>query len=211
MATKEKSISSEINKKNKEWLRSIIVSWFFVIVFVCAFFWMDVRKNTPMQFVDKMLSWDIVETAAENAESLKAAITPLQKLSWGLSDISIDSSNVKNLSLISENLSKLNTLKESYDKLKEEKNMENLLSGVESETDQENVESLVSSESDFIDNAIELYTFLSNNQDAFSFNEDGSLNVADTVKTTFDDLLLNRTVSQDKVKQANNVYEGLNE
>jgi hypothetical protein len=89
--------------------------------------------------------------------------------------------------------------------------MENLLSGVESETDQENVESLVSSESDFIDNAIELYTFLSNNQDAFSFNEDGSLNVADTVKTTFDDLLLNRTVSQDKVKQANNVYEGLNE
>lgn len=211
MATKEKSISSEINKKNKEWLRSIIVSWFFVIVFVCAFFWMDVRKNTPMQFVDKMLSWDIVETAVENAESLKAAITPLQKLSWGLSDISIDSSNVKNLSLISENLSKLNTLKESYDKLKEEKNMENLLSGVESETDQENVESLVSSESDFIDNAIELYTFLSNNQDAFSFNEDGSLNVADTVKTTFDDLLLNRTVSQDKVKQANNVYEGLNE
>jgi len=211
MATKEKSISSEINKKNKEWLRSIIVSWFFVIVFVCAFFWMDVRKNTPMQFVDKMLSWDIVETAAENAESLKAAITPLQKLSWGLSDISIDSSNVKNLSLISENLSKLNTLKESYDKLKEEKNMENLLSGVESETDQENVESLVSSESDFIDNAIELYTFLSNNQDAFSFNEDGSLNVADTVKTTFDDLLLNRMVSQDKVKQANNVYEGLNE
>ena len=211
MATKEKSTSSEINKKNKEWLRSIIVSWFFVIVFVCAFFWMDVRKNTPMQFVDKMLSWDIVETAAENAESLKAAITPLQKLSWGLSDISIDSSNVKNLSLISENLSKLNTLKESYDKLKEEKNMENLLSGVESETDQENVESLVSSESDFIDNAIELYTFLSNNQDAFSFNEDGSLNVADTVKTTFDDLLLNRMVSQDKVKQANNVYEGLNE
>ena len=45
---KETSTSQKANKNDKEWLRSILVTGFFIVVFVCAFFWMDVEKNTPM-------------------------------------------------------------------------------------------------------------------------------------------------------------------
>jgi len=69
MATKTKAKTTK--KNDKEWLKSIIVAGFFVIVFVCAYFWMDVKKNTPMQFVDKMLAWDLVEKADTKAKDIK--------------------------------------------------------------------------------------------------------------------------------------------
>ena len=200
--TKEKSAA----KNDKEWLRSILVTGFFIVVFVCAFFWMDVEKNTPMQFVDKMLSWDIVETAAQKAKTVKEAITPLQKLAWWIDDISIDSFDVKNLSKLKEKLSALEDLKASYDKLKNDEDIKGLIPDADSENT-EDLRNLVTSEKWFIDNSISFFNFLLNNQDALSFNEEGTLEVDDSIKSTFDDLLLDFVTSQDKVKQANSLYE----
>ena len=199
-----------INKKEKEWLRSILITGFFIIVFVCAFFGMDVEKNTPMQFVDKMLSWDIVETASSQAKQVKEVITPIQKLVWWLSDISIDSSKIKDVSLITENLSKLNELKAAYDELKNTDAVKNLL-GDDEDVDEEKVSNLISSESSFVDNSIELYNFILNNQDAFSYNENGSLEVTEDAKPWFDDLLLNWVESQAKAKSAESLYEEIAE
>ena len=200
--TKEKSAA----KNDKEWLRSILVTGFFIVVFVCAFFWMDVEKNTPMQFVDKMLSWDIVETAAQKAKTVKEAITPLQKLAWWIDDISIDSFDVKNLSKLKEKLSALEDLKASYDKLKNDEDIKGLIPDADSENT-EDLRNLVTSEKWFIDNSISFFNFLLNNQDALSFNDEGTLEVDDSIKSTFDDLLLDFVTSQDKVKQANSLYE----
>ena len=200
--TKEKSAA----KNDKEWLRSILVTGFFIVVFVCAFFWMDVEKNTPMQFVDKMLSWDIVETAAQKAKTVKEAITPLQKLAWWIDDISIDSFDVKNLSKLKEKLSALEDLKASYDKLKNDEDIKGLIPDADSENT-EDLRNLVTSEKWFIDNSISFFNFLLNNQDALSFNDEGTLEVDESVKSTFDDLLLDFVTSQDKVKQANSLYE----
>ena len=200
--TKEKSAA----KNDKEWLRSILVTGFFIVVFVCAFFWMDVEKNTPMQFVDKMLSWDIVETAAQKAKTVKEAITPLQKLAWWIDDISIDSFDVKNLSKLKERLSALEDLKASYDKLKNDEDIKGLVPDADSENT-EDLRNLVTSEKWFVDNAISFFNFLLNNQDALSFNDEGTLEVDDSIKSTFDDLLLDFVTSQDKVKQANSLYE----
>ncbi len=200
--TKEKSAA----KNNKEWLRSILVTGFFIVVFVCAFFWMDVEKNTPMQFVDKMLSWDIVETAAQKAKTVKEAITPLQKLAWWIDDISIDSFDVKNLSKLKEKLSALEDLKASYDKLKNDEDIKGLVPDADSENT-EDLRNLVTSEKWFVDNSISFFNFLLNNQDALSFNDEGTLEVDDSIKSTFDDLLLDFVTSQDKVKQANSLYE----
>ena len=200
--TKEKSAA----KNDKEWLRSILVTGFFIVVFVCAFFWMDVEKNTPMQFVDKMLSWDIVETAAQKAKTVKEAITPLQKLAWWIDDISIDSFDVKDLSKLKEKLSALEDLKASYDKLKNDEDIKGLVPDADSENT-EDLRNLVTSEKWFVDNSISFFNFLLNNQDALSFNDEGTLEVDDSIKSTFDDLLLDFVTSQDKVKQANSLYE----
>ena len=206
----KKEQSKTTNKKEKEWLKSILITGFFIIVFVCAFFGMDVEKNTPMQFVDKMLSWDIVETASSQAKQVKKVITPIQKLVWWLSDISIDSSKIKDVSLITENLSKLNELKAAYDELKNTDAVKNLL-GDDEDVDEEKVSNLISSESSFVDNSIELYNFILNNQDAFSYNENGSLEVTEDAKPWFDDLLLNWVESQAKAKSAESLYEEIAE
>ncbi len=203
---KETSTSQKANKNDKEWLRSILVTGFFIVVFVCAFFWMDVEKNTPMQFVDKMLSWDIVETAAQKAKTVKEAITPLQKLAWWIDDISIDSFDVKDLSKLKEKLSALEDLKASYDKLKNDEDIKGLIPDTDSENT-EDLRNLVTSEKWFVDNSISFFNFLLNNQDALSFNDEGTLEVDDSIKSTFDDLLLDFVTSQDKVKQANSVFE----
>ena len=203
---KETSTSQKANKNDKEWLRSILVTGFFIVVFVCAFFWMDVEKNTPMQFVDKMLSWDIVETAAQKAKTVKEAITPLQKLAWWIDDISIDSFDVKDLSKLKEKLSALEDLKASYDKLKNNEDIKGLVPDADS-VNTEDLTNLVTSEKWFVDNAISFFNFLLNNQDALSFNDEGTLEVDESVKSTFDDLLLDFVTSQDKVKQANSVFE----
>lgn len=203
---KETSASKKTNKNDKEWLRSILVTGFFIVVFVCAFFWMDVEKNTPMQFVDKMLSWDIVETAAQKAKTVKEAITPLQKLAWWIDDISIDSFDVKDLSKLKEKLSALEDLKASYDKLKNDEDIKWLVPDADSENT-EDLTNLVTSEKWFVDNAISFFNFLLNNQDALSFNDEGTLEVDESVKSTFDDLLLDFVTSQDKVKQANSLFE----
>jgi hypothetical protein len=203
---KETSTSQKANKNDKEWLRSILVTGFFIVVFVCAFFWMDVEKNTQMQFVDKMLSWDIVETAAQKAKTVKEAITPLQKLAWWIDDISIDSFDVKDLSKLKEKLSALEDLKASYDKLKNDEDIKWLVPDADSENT-EDLTNLVTSEKWFVDNAISFFNFLLNNQDALSFNDEGTLEVDESVKSTFDDLLLDFVTSQDKVKQANSLYE----
>lgn len=202
----ETSASKKTNKNDKEWLRSILVTGFFIVVFVCAFFWMDVEKNTPMQFVDKMLSWDIVETAAQKAKTVKEAITPLQKLAWWIDDISIDSFDVKDLSKLKEKLSALEDLKASYDKLKNDEDIKGLVPDADSENT-EDLTNLVTSEKWFVDNAISFFNFLLNNQDALSFNDEGTLEVDESVKSTFNDLLLDFVTSQDKVKQANSLYE----
>ena len=198
------------NKNEKEWLKSILITGFFIIVFVCAFFGMDVEKNTPMQFVDKMLSWNIVETASSQAKQIREVITPIQKLAWWLSDISIDSSMLKDVSSITENLSKLNELKEDYDELKNTDAVKNLL-GDEEDVDEEKVSNLISSESNFVDDSIKLYNFILNNQDAISYNDDGSVEVDEDVKPWFDDLLLNRVNSQAKAKSAESLYEEITE
>ena len=203
---KETSASKKTNKNDKEWLRSILVTGFFIVVFVCAFFWMDVEKNTPMQFVDKMLSWDIVETAAQKAKTVKEAITPLQKLAWWIDDISIDSFDVKDLSKLKEKLSALEDLKASYDKLKNDEDIKGLIPDTDSENT-EDLRNLVTSEKWFVDNSISFFNFLLNNQDALSFNDEGTLEVDESVKSTFNDLLLDFVTSQDKVKQANSVFE----
>ena len=204
MATKK--TTQQTKKDGKEWLKSILVTAFFAIVFVCAFFWMDVEKNTPMQFVDKMLSWDIVETASQKARDVKEAITPLQKLVWGISDLSIDSSKVKDVSLLTENLSKLNELKEAYDELKDNDTIKSILGIEEDDTDEEKISNLVSTESSFIDNSIWLYNFLLDNQNSFSYSEDGSLEVDDSIKSTFNSMLLDWAMSQDKVSTAEEQY-----
>jgi len=206
----KKGQEKTINKKEKEWLRSILITGFFIIVFVCAFFGMDVEKNTPMQFVDKMLSWDIVETASSQAKQIRKAITPIQKLVWWLSDLSIDSSTLKDIPTITENLSKLNELKKAYDELKSTDALKNLF-GDEEDVDEEKVSNLISSESNFVDDSVKLYNFILDNQDAFSYDENGSLEVTEDVKPWFDDLLLNRVDSQTKAKSAESLYGEINE
>ena len=206
----KKGQEKTINKKEKEWLRSILITGFFIIVFVCAFFGMDVEKNTPMQFVDKMLSWDIVETASSQAKQIRKAITPIQKLVWWLSDLSIDSSTLKDIPTITENLSKLNELKKAYDELKSTDALKNLF-GDEEDVDEEKVSNLISSESNFVDDSIKLYNFILDNQDAFSYDENGSLEVTEDVKPWLDDLLLNRVDSQTKAKSAESLYGEINE
>ena len=206
----KKGQEKTINKKEKEWLRSILITGFFIIVFVCAFFGMDVEKNTPMQFVDKMLSWDIVETASSQAKQIRKAITPIQKLVWWLSDLSIDSSTLKDIPTITENLSKLNELKKAYDELKSTDALKNLF-GDEEDVDEGKVSNLISSESNFVDDSIKLYNFILDNQDAFSYDENGSLEVTEDVKPWFEDLLLNRVDSQTKAKSAESLYGEITE
>ena len=198
------------NKNEKEWLKSILITGFFIIVFVCAFFGMDVEKNTPMQFVDKMLSWNIVETASSQAKQVREAITPIQKLAWGLSDITIDWSKINDASSITEKLSKLNELKEAYDELKNADAVKNLI-GDKEDVDEEKISNLISSESNFVDDSIKLYNFILNNQEAFFYNVDGSLDVTEDARLWFDDLLLNRVASHANVKSAESLYEGIAE
>ena len=106
--------------------------------------------------------------------------------------------------------SKLNELKAAYDELKNTDAVKNLL-GDEEDVDEEKVSNLISSESSFVDNSIELYNFILNNQDAFSYNENGSLEVTEDAKPWFDDLLLNWVESQAKAKSAESLYEEIAE
>jgi len=98
-----------------------------------------------------------------------------------LSDLSIDSSTLKDIPTITENLSKLNELKKAYDELKSTDALKNLF-GDEEDVDEEKVSNLISSESNFVDNSIKLYNFILDNQDAFSYDENGSLEVTEDVK-----------------------------
>jgi hypothetical protein len=88
---------------------------------------------------------------------------------------------LKDVSSITENLSKLNDLKEAYDELKNTDAVKNLL-GDEEDVDEEKVSNLISSESNFVDDSIKLYNFILNNQDAISYNDDGSVEVDEDVK-----------------------------
>jgi hypothetical protein len=98
-----------------------------------------------------------------------------------LSDLSIDSSTLKDIPTITENLSKLNELKKAYDELKSTDALKNLF-GDEEDVDEEKVSNLISSESNFVDDSIKLYNFILDNQDAFSYDENGSLEVTEDVK-----------------------------
>lgn len=196
MATKTTS-----KKDNKDWMKSVLVTGLFVIAFVCAFFWMNVEKNTPLQFVDKMLSWDIVENASKTAKNVKEIVTPLQGLLGWTSGLSLDISNLNDLSSITENLDKLNDLKESYNELKDNDMLKSVL-GIEDDKEAKKAEKLVSTESDFIDSSIDFFSFLKDNQDEISYDEDGSLEIDDSIKWVFEDLLKSRTDSKLNVEKA---------
>jgi hypothetical protein len=207
-----KKIIQTTKKNNKEWLKSIIITWFFAIVFVCAFFGMDVEKNTPMQFVDKMLSWNIVETASSQAKQVKEVITPLQQLFWWISDLSIDSTDVKDVSLLTDKLKKLNELKAVYDELKGSDSIKNLLWDSSDENKEEKLSELISTESTFVDTSIKFYDYLINNQDSFSYSEDkSSLNINDESKWDFEKLLLDWVNAHDNATAARNLFDELTE
>ena len=208
----EKTVKQVTKKNDKDWLKSIIITWFFVVVFVCAFFGMDVEKNTPMQFVDKMLSWNIVETAASQAKQVKEVITPIQQLVWWVSDLSINSSDVKDISLLTDNLAKLKELKTAYDALKENDAIKNLLGDNDDKSKEERLTNLISSESDFVNSSINLYDYLINNQDAFSYNEkDGTLKVDEDSEREFETLLLDWVNAHDDADTAKSLYDELSE
>jgi hypothetical protein len=56
------------------------------------------------------------------------------------------------------------------------------LFGDEEDVDEEKVSNLISSESNFVDDSIKLYNFILDNQDAFSYDENGSLEVTEDIK-----------------------------
>ncbi len=88
--------------------------------------------------------------------------------------------------------------------------MKNLF-GDEEDVDEEKVSNLISSESNFVDDSIKLYNFILDNQDAFSYDENGSLEVTEDVKPWFEDLLFNLVESQAKAKSAESLYGEITE
>ena len=194
MTTKTKEKTTK--KNGKEWLKSIIVTGFFVIVFVCAYFWMDVKKNTPMQFVDKMLEWDLVEKADAKAKDIKTITKNIVSLGWTLSELSLAPSNFINLELIAKKQSELEELNNAFDNLVDTGTLTHFMGNWE-----QDILDLMSAEKTYIRTSTNFYRFLSYNQDYLWYNSNWSVEVAPLVQEEFERLLKEWVKSQDDLKE----------
>lgn len=194
MATKTKAKTTK--KNDKEWLKSIIVTGFFVIVFVCAYFWMDVKKNTPMQFVDKMLEWDLVEKADAKAKDFKTITENIISIGWTLSELSLAPSNFINLELIAKKQSELEELNNAFDNLVDTGTLTHFIGNWE-----QDILDLMSAEKTYIRTSTNFYRFLSYNQDYLWYNSNWSVEVAPLVQEEFERLLKEWVKSQDDLKE----------
>ncbi len=193
MTTKTKEKTTK--KNGKEWLKSIIVTGFFVIVFVCAYFWMDVKKNTPMQFVDKMLEWDLVEKADAKAKDFKTITENIISIGWTLSELSLAPSNFINLELIAKKQSELEELNNAFDNLVDTGTLTHFMGNWE-----QDILDLMSAEKTYIRTSTNFYRFLSYNQDYLWYNSNWSVEVAPLVQEEFERLLKEWVKSQDDLK-----------
>lgn len=194
MTTKTKEKTTK--KNGKEWLKSIIVTGFFVIVFVCAYFWMDVKKNTPMQFVDKMLEWDLVEKADAKAKDFKTITENIISIGWTLSELSLAPSNFINLELIAKKQSELEELNNAFDNLVDTGTLTHFMGNWE-----QDILDLMSAEKTYIRTSTNFYRFLSYNQDYLWYNSNWSVEVAPLVQEEFERLLKEWVKSQDDLKE----------
>ena len=194
MTTKTKEKSAK--KNGKEWLKSIIVTGFFVIVFVCAYFWMDVKKNTPMQVVDKMLEWDLVEKADAKAKDFKTITENIISIGWTLSELSLAPSNFINLELIAKKQSELEELNNAFDNLVDTGTLTHFMGNWE-----QDILDLMSAEKTYIRTSTNFYRFLSYNQDYLWYNSNWSVEVAPLVQEEFERLLKEWVKSQDDLKE----------
>lgn len=194
MTTKTKEKTTK--KNGKEWLKSIIVTGFFVIVFVCAYFWMDVKKNTPMQFVDKMLEWDLVEKADAKAKDFKTITENIISIGWTLSELSLAPSNFINLELIAKKQSELEELNNAFDNLVDTGTLTHFIGNWE-----QDILDLMSAEKTYIRTSTNFYRFLSYNQDYLWYNSNWSVEVAPLVQEEFERLLKEWVKSQDDLKE----------
>ena len=199
MATKTKAKTTK--KNDKEWLKSIIVTGFFVIVFVCAYFWMDVKKNTPMQFVDKMLAWDLVEKADAKAKDIKTITKDIISIWWTLSDISLAPSNFMNLDLIAEKQSELEELNNAFDSLIDTGTLTHFIKSWD-----QNIVDLMSAEKKYIRTSTNFYRFLSDNQDYLWYDDSGKLEVTPLIQEEFERLLKEWVNSQDALKEIEKLF-----
>ena len=199
MATKTKEKTTK--KNDKEWLKSIVVTWFFVIVFVCAYFWMDVKKNTPMQFVDKMLAWDLVEKADAKAKDIKTITKNIVSLGWTLSELSLAPSNFMNLELIAQKQSELEELDKAFDDLIDSGTITHFIKSWN-----QNILDLMSAEKTYIRTSDDFYSFLSYNQDYLWYDDNGNLEIMPIVKDEFDRLLKEWVNSQDALKELKKLF-----
>lgn len=199
MATKTKAKTTK--KNDKEWLKSIIVTGFFVIVFVCAYFWMDVKKNTPMQFVDKMLAWDLVEKADAKAKDIKTITKDIISIWWTLSDISLAPSNFMNLDLIAEKQSELEELNNAFDSLIDTGTLTHFIKSWD-----QNIVDLMSAEKKYIRTSTNFYRFLSYNQDYLWYDDSGKLEVTPLIQEEFERLLKEWVNSQDALKEIEKLF-----
>lgn len=199
MATKTKAKTTK--KNDKEWLKSIIVAGFFVIVFVCAYFWMDVKKNTPMQFVDKMFAWDLVEKADAKAKDIKTITKDIISIWWTLSDISLAPSNFMNLDLIAEKQSELEELNNAFDSLIDTGTLTHFIKSWD-----QNIVDLMSAEKKYIRTSTNFYRFLSYNQDYLWYDDSGKLEVTPLIQEEFERLLKEWVNSQDALKEIEKLF-----
>lgn len=199
MATKTKAKTTK--KNDKEWLKSIIVAGFFVIVFVCAYFWMDVKKNTPMQFVDKMLAWDLVEKADTKAKDIKTITNDIISIWWTLSEISLAPSNFMNLDLIAEKQWELEELDKTFDNLIDIETLNHFIKSWD-----QNIVDLMSTEKKYIRTSNNFYRFLSDNQDYLWYDDSGKLEVEPLIQEEFERLLKAWVNSQDALKEIEKLF-----
>lgn len=199
MATKTKAKTTK--KNDKEWLKSIIVAGFFVIVFVCAYFWMDVKKNTPMQFVDKMLAWDLVEKADTKAKDIKTITNDIISIWWTLSEISLAPSNFMNLDLIAEKQWELEELDKTFDNLIDIETLNHFIKSWD-----QNIVDLMSAEKKYIRTSNNFYRFLSDNQDYLWYDDSGKLEVEPLIQEEFERLLKAWVNSQDALKEIEKLF-----
>lgn len=199
MATKTKAKTTK--KNDKEWLKSIIVAGFFVIVFVCAYFWMDVKKNTPMQFVDKMLAWDLVEKADAKAKDIKTITNDIISIWWTLSEISLVPSNFMNLDLIAEKQWELEELDKTFDNLIDIETLNHFIKSWD-----QNIVDLMSAEKKYIRTSNNFYRFLSDNQDYLWYDDSGKLEVEPLIQEEFERLLKAWVNSQDALKEIEKLF-----
>lgn len=199
MATKTKVKTTK--KNDKDWLKSVIVTGFFVIVFVCAYFWMDVKKNTPMQFVDKMLAWDLVEKADAKVKDIKTITKDIISIWWTLSELSLAPSNFMNLDLIAEKQSELEELNNAFDNLIDSGTLTHYIKSWA-----QNILDLMSAEKTYIRTSDNFYSFLSYNQDYLWYDDNGNLEIMPIVKDEFDRLLKEWVNSQDALKEIEKLF-----